>query len=83
MIELAAEHGIPLERRRMPSEEVRNADELFATSTAGGLIPVTKVDGEVVGNGRPGPVTMYLHEAYWELHRNACFTTPVEYGRTG
>lgn len=83
VIELATEHGIPLERRRMPSEEVRNADELFATSTAGGLIPVTKVDGEAVGNGRPGPVTMCLHEAYWELHRNACFTTPVEYGRTG
>ena len=78
VIELAAKHGIPLEQRAVPSKEVRDADEVFVTSTAGGIMPVTKVDGEAVGDSKLGPVTLHLREAYWELHMDARFTTPVE-----
>ena len=83
VIELAAEHGIPLEQRAVPSEEVRNADEVFATSTTGGIMPITKVDDSAVGYGRLGPVTMRLREAYRDLHGHARFATPVEYDRIG
>jgi branched-chain amino acid aminotransferase len=78
-IELAAEHGIPLESRAVPADEVRRADEVFVTSTAGGIIPVTKVDGERVGDGEPGPVTLRLREAYWDLHRDPRFVLPIRY----
>ena len=78
-IELAAEHGIPLESRAVPADEVRSADEVFVTSTAGGIIPVTKVDGERVGDGEPGPVTLRLREAYWDLHRDPRFVLPIRY----
>jgi branched-chain amino acid aminotransferase len=79
VVELASGHGIPLEARDVPAGEVREADEVFFTSTAGGIMPVTKVDGEPVGDGTPGPVTMRLRDAYWELHRDPRFVTPVRY----
>src|ERR687893_134366 len=58
VIELAAELGIPLEAREVPADEVRAADEVFFTSTAGGVNPVTTVDGGAVGAGEPRPVTL-------------------------
>ena len=79
VIELAAEHGIPLEARAVPANEMRSADEVFISSTAGGIIPVTTVDSEPVGGGKPGPVTWRLREAYWDLHRDPNFTLPVRY----
>ena len=79
VMELAAEREIPLETRKVPAREVREADEVFVTSTAGGVIPVTRLDGEPVGEGAPGPVTLRLREAYWELHRDPRFATPVRY----
>ena len=79
VIELAAELGIPLEVRPVPADEVRAADEVFISSTAGGVIPVTTVDGKPVGAGEPGPVTWRLREAYWDLHRDPRFTLPVRY----
>jgi branched-chain amino acid aminotransferase len=78
-MELAAEHEVPLEQRAVPAEEVRRADEVFLTSTAGGVIPVTEVDGEPVGDGEPGPVTLRLREAYWDLHEDPRYATPIPY----
>ena len=58
---------------------MRRAEEVFVTSTAGGIMPVTEVDGERVGDGEPGPLTLRLREAYWDLHEDPRFATPVEY----
>jgi branched-chain amino acid aminotransferase len=80
-IELSAELGVPLEVRPVPAGELRRAGEVFVTSTAGGLMPVTTVDGEPVGDGAPGPLTRRLRQAYWELHRDPRFATPVRYDR--
>jgi branched-chain amino acid aminotransferase len=79
VMELASDLGIPLERRSVPADEMRRAGEVFVTSTAGGIMPVTKVDGEAVGDGKPGPVTSRLRDAYWELHRDPRYATPVRY----
>jgi len=79
VIELAAEHGIPLEERAVPAEELRRAAEVFISSTAGGVIPVTTLDGEVVGRGDPGPLTRRLRAAYWDLHDDPRFSLPVAY----
>jgi branched-chain amino acid aminotransferase len=80
VIELAAEHGFQLEARPVPANELRCADEVFLSSTAGGVIPVTTVDDEAVGDGGPGPVTLLLRDAYWELHDDPRFSLPVRYG---
>jgi branched-chain amino acid aminotransferase len=79
IIELAAEHGMQPEARPVPADDLRHADEVFLTSTAGGVIPVTMVDGEAVGNGEPGPLTRQLREAYWELHDDPRFSLSVRY----
>jgi branched-chain amino acid aminotransferase len=79
VIELSDEHGIPIETRPVPAASLRSADEVFLSSTAGGIIPITKVDGEVVGEGEPGPVTLRLRDAYWQLHDDPRFSSPVQY----
>ena len=79
IIELAAEHGMQPEARPIPAGELGQADEVFLSSTAGGVIPVTTVDGEAVGNGEPGPVTRQLRDAYWNLHEDPRFSLPVHY----
>jgi branched-chain amino acid aminotransferase len=79
IIELAAEHGMQPEARPIPAGELGQADEVFLSSTAGGVIPVTTVDGEAVDNGEPGPVTRQLRDAYWDLHDEPRFSLPVHY----
>lgn len=67
-IELAREAGHTVEERPVPADELRRADEIFITSTAGGIMPVSRVDGLAVGEGVPGPVTTALRRRYWEAH---------------
>lgn len=67
-IELARQAGRRVEERPVAAGELRQADEVFATSTAGGIMPVTRIDGRPVGSGAPGPVTRELRERYWAAH---------------
>lgn len=78
-MELASAGSIPVEERAVPADEVRGADEVFFTSTAGGILPVTRVDGKLVGDGEPGPFTRRLRKEYWELHDNPSYVTSVSY----
>jgi branched-chain amino acid aminotransferase len=77
VIELAAELQIPSEVRALPADELRAADEVFITSTAGGVMPVTTLDGVAVGDGRPGRITTALHDLYWRRHDEGWKSTPV------
>ena len=79
VIELGQALGLPVETRRISAEETRHADEIFLTSTAGGIMPVTKVDGRLLGDGKPGPITGKFREQYWALHQDPRYSTPVAY----
>jgi branched-chain amino acid aminotransferase len=79
IIELAEEAGLDVAVGDVPVHELYRADELFFTSTAGGVMPVTTLDGTSVGGGTPGPVTTDLRKRYWELHRDPRYATPVDY----
>lgn len=79
VIELAREEGTTVREELLPAQAVREAEEVFLTSTAGGVIPVSSVDGAPVGDGRPGPVTRGLRDRYWQLHDDPRYATPVEY----
>src|SRR5258708_866301 len=68
VLDLCAEAGMPLEVRKVSAEEFRDADEIFLSSTAGGVIPIVKLDERIYGNGVPGPVTMQLRRLYWAKH---------------
>jgi branched-chain amino acid aminotransferase len=54
-------------------------DELFISSTAGGLMPVSKVDDQPIGSSSIGPVTMRLRDLYWSKRRAGWYSTAVEY----
>jgi branched-chain amino acid aminotransferase len=80
-LELCRELGIHAVETALSPEEARAAAEVFLTTTAGGIIPVTKVDGRVIADGRPGPKTVRLHTAYWSRRASGWHATPVAYGR--
>jgi D-alanine transaminase len=54
-LELAAQHALPHAVRPISEAEVRNADELWLTSSTNEILPITTLDGQPVGTGRPGP----------------------------
>lgn len=78
-IELCGKLGLPCEVCKMPADELRNADEIFITSTAGGIMGVTRLDGRILGNDRPGPITRRLHDAYWDYRKQGWCGEPVDY----
>jgi branched-chain amino acid aminotransferase len=67
VIELCESHGIPCEERDLTLTEAYRADEMFCSGTMGELAAVTRVDGRVVGEERPGPVTLRLTALFREL----------------
>jgi branched-chain amino acid aminotransferase len=79
VIELAGEAGQLVEQRRLSANDLRRAGEVLITSTAGGIMPVTIIDGEPVGPGAPGPLTMQLRDRYWARHQDPLYSTPVRY----
>ncbi len=64
VMDLAQKFKIPAEERLFTRHEVYNADECFLTGTAAEIIPIVKVDGRAIGNGKPGPMTVKMIEAF-------------------
>ena len=79
VLELAAQAGIPTRVTRFDADVLRSAEEIFVTSTAGGVMPVVSLDGQAVGDGTPGPLTRRLSALYWEAHRAGPWVEPVSY----
>ena len=55
---------IEVETRAMTLEEVRSAREVFITSTTKGAMPIVEIDGQKIGDGKPGEVTKRLGERF-------------------
>jgi D-alanine transaminase len=64
LIDLAAEEGIAVSQRPFTVEDARNAKEAFITAASTLVMPVTRIDGHAVGDGRPGPVGLRLRVLY-------------------
>lgn len=77
VFELAAEHGLPAREAQLTPYDLYAADEVFLTSTAGGIMPLVAIDGRVIGDGRPGPVFQRMHGLYWALRDSGRDGTPV------
>jgi branched-chain amino acid aminotransferase len=80
VLELAAAEGVPAETTVISEATFRAGEELFATTTAGGVMPITSLDGQPVGDGRPGPLTRRLRDLYWAAHEDPRYARPVDYG---
>jgi branched-chain amino acid aminotransferase len=66
VLDCAKELGIAWAEPQLTRYDVYIADEMFLTGTAAEMVPVVKVDGRVIGNGKPGPVTLQLMKAFRE-----------------
>jgi len=82
VLDLAEEEGISAKLGMFDADVLQAAEEIFITSTAGGVMAVTTLDGQPVGDGKPGKVTMTLHKRYWEAHDEDRWTTPVDYSNS-
>jgi len=67
IMEIAAREGMVVKEEPFTRFEVYDADELFLTGTAAEAIPVVKVDGRPIGDGKPGPVTRDLTARFHAL----------------
>jgi len=77
-IELCERLGIALRLAPIPVDEFRQADEVFLTSTGGGVLPIARLDGLPLPQF-PGGVTARLQAAYWAMHDEARYRDPVRY----
>ena len=80
-IELANNLNVETRIGPVKLDELRGADEIFITSTAGGVMPVATLDGRPVGDGEPGPVAQRLRSLYWQAHADSRYSEPVRYER--
>lgn len=67
VIQLAEEAGLKVVVTNLPREFVYVADELFFTGTAAEITPIRSVDKQLVGDGKPGPVTLKLQETFFDI----------------
>lgn len=79
VFELCQEMGIPVEIRPLHVSELEGADELLTATTAGGVMPVARLDGRIYSNDRPGPISARLRAAYWAKHDQGWHATPIQY----
>ena len=49
----------------------------YVTSTAGGIMPLVEIDGHPIGGGKPGPVSLRIHDLYWALRESGRVGTPI------
>jgi branched-subunit amino acid aminotransferase/4-amino-4-deoxychorismate lyase len=64
VLELARGAGIQAEERSLAPEELFGAEEAFLTGAVMGVMPLVRVDGRAIGDGKPGPVTRRVRELY-------------------
>jgi len=66
ILAMAKDLTIPAVERNLSTTEMYTACEMFTTGTMGELDPVVEVDGRMIGDGTPGPVTLQLCDHYWK-----------------
>ena len=79
VIEIAQSLGLQVQIRPVSATEFRAADEVFISSSGGGVLPVTRVDGHNVADGAIGPLTRKLSDTYWAWHKEPAMHVPIAY----
>ncbi len=72
VLELALAHGVPCAEAAVSEAELRNADEVWLTSSTKEVLAITRLDGKPVGNGKPGPLHARMLAFYKDYKRAFC-----------
>ena len=76
--DMAAEMNIEATGAFLTAYDLYTADEAFFSTSAGPISPIVEVDARTIGNGKPGPITRRLFDAYWKLHVNPKYAVKVD-----
>lgn len=79
VLEIAATEGLPVSIRDLPCDAFLQADEVFISTSGGGVIPLVKVNETVFANGACGPVTAKLRDIYWQWMMHSDYRTEIPY----
>ena len=66
IVSIARDHGMAVRETDFTLAETWSADEAFVTGTLGGVTPVTRIDGRIIGDGKPGRATRAVSAWYLE-----------------
>ena len=79
VLEMAEHLGINTSIRSLSVEELLEADEVFLSSSGGGVIPIIRVNETIFGNGASGPISVQLNETYWKWTTLEKYRYPIDY----
>jgi len=70
--------GYPVEERPITIHELYNADEVFVTGTAAEIVPIVKITGRTIGEGKPGPIFAKIFAGFREMIKKSKEGTPID-----
>ena len=79
VLEMAEHLGINTSVRSLSVEELLEADEVFLSSSGGGVIPIIRLNETIFGNGASGPISVQLNETYWKWTTLEKYRDPISY----
>lgn len=79
VMELAEALGYRNRLEEVPVQLAYEADEILFVTTAGGVMPITNLDGLPVGDGKVGPISQALWNAYWDAHYDPALSFGINY----
>ena len=79
VLEIADHLGIRAVICPLSVDELLAADEVFLSSSGGGVIPIVRVNETIYGNGVKGPISVRLNETYWQWTKLERYRDPINY----
>lgn len=79
VIDAANANGIEIRTETLSTELAYTCDELFMCTTAGGIMPITSLDGKPVNDGKVGPITKKIWDGYWAMHYDDTYSFGINY----
>jgi D-alanine transaminase len=76
--EICRENGIALKESAFTKEDLLAADEVFMSSTSAEVTPIIEIEGKLIGNGSPGPITNKLQNLFEEAIEKQCGSLTVK-----
>lgn len=77
--ELCQEMSIGYQCAPLHADTLLQANEVFLSTTAGGIMPVSRINGRILSDDKPGPISTKLKNAFWHKRANGWHATAIPY----
>lgn len=78
-VEMSMHHQLSVVEKDITAAELMEADEVFVTTTGGGVVSVTRINDHVFSNDAPGEITQQLRDTYWNWHKDPNMSEAINY----